>query len=146
MLLAPTSDPVHFTGPAEAVTIAVFAEPSALGGGLAGVAASRLGTVMLPIGVARIGNEHLAATAAFASARRAAHREPHLVRELTGRKRKRRPARRRNRKKEEEIYEEVREENPAEENGISNRHFSTTFIPPLTAAKKFHLFLHLDLH
>jgi len=134
MLLAPTSDPVHFTRPAEAVTIAVFAEPSALGGSLAGVAASGFRTVVLPIGGSRIGSEYSAATAAFTSDRAAAHREPHLVRELTGRKRKRRPARRRNRKKQEEIYEEVREENPAEENGILNRHFSTTFILPLTIA------------
>jgi hypothetical protein len=134
VVLAPDSNAVDFAGAAEAVAVAVFAQPPALGGGLTGFAASRLGTVTLPRGVARIGNEHWAATAAFASAWRAAHREPHLVRELTGRKRKRRPARRPNRKKEEEIYEEGREENPAEENGISNRHFSTTFIPPLTCS------------
>jgi len=132
MVLAPNSNAVDFAGATETVAVPVFAQPPALGGGLTGFAASRLGTVLLPLGIARIGNEHLAATAAFASARRAAHREPHLVRELTGRKRKRRPARRPNRKQEEEIYEEVREENPAEENGISSRHFSTTFIPPLT--------------
>jgi hypothetical protein len=35
-------------------------------------------------------------------------------------------------KKEEELSCEKSEENQPEENGISNRHFSTTFIPPLT--------------
>jgi len=73
MLLAPTSHAVHFAGAAESVAVAVFAEPSALGGSLAGLAASGLRTVVLPIGGSRIGNEHLAATAAFTACRPAAH-------------------------------------------------------------------------
>jgi hypothetical protein len=37
-------------------------------------------------------------------------------------------------KKEEKFWLRKREENQPEENGFSNRHVSTTFIPPLTQA------------
>jgi hypothetical protein len=73
MLLAPLSYALDFARPTEAVTVAVFAEPTPLSGGLAGLAASRLETVLLPIHRSRIGNEHLAATAAFTSGCPAAH-------------------------------------------------------------------------
>jgi hypothetical protein len=73
MGLAPTPDPVHLVRSTELVAVAVFAEPTTLGGGLAGLAARRLKTVLLPIDCSRIGNEHLAATAAFTSGCLAAH-------------------------------------------------------------------------
>ena len=64
-----------FLGAAEGVAVAVLAQPAALAGGLAGTPAIRLGTVLLPIGGAPVGQEQPTATKALASAWRAAHRE-----------------------------------------------------------------------
>jgi len=54
-----------------------------------------------------------------------------------GRKRKRTTEPIPDRKKEEELYVEEREENPAEENGISNRLLPPLFIPPLTGVPRW---------
>ena len=133
MALAPALDAADLVRSAEVVAVAILAQPPSLGGGLTGLPASGLATVVLAICGPRIRNEKLRATVAFASGLRLAHRELHLGDAPQGRKRKRRPERTRKRKKQEELYSEVREENPTEEEGISNRHLSSTFIPPLTA-------------
>jgi hypothetical protein len=88
MTLAPELDAAHLVGTAEVVAVARFAQPSPLAGGLAGPPTIRLGTIVLAGFVARIGNEKLGATAAFASGVLAAHREAHLKEAQPGRKRK----------------------------------------------------------
>jgi hypothetical protein len=84
MTLTPQLDATDFIGPAKMVSVAMFAEPALLAGGLAGLSASGLGTITLAIQGPRIGDEELRATAAFASAQRAAHREPYPVDPGTG--------------------------------------------------------------
>ena len=132
MTLAPALDAANLIRSAEVVAVAIFTHPPPLAGRLTGVPTSRLGTVALAIFSPRIGMEELAATAAFAAGQRAAHRVRHFGDARPGRKRKRRTGSRPNRKKEAELYEEVREENPTQENGISIRLLSPTFIPPLS--------------
>jgi len=88
MTLAPEFDAEDLVGSAEVVSVAGFAQPSLLAGGLAGLLTSGLGTIVLAALVTRIGNEKLGATAAFASGLLAAHREPHLKEAQPGRKRK----------------------------------------------------------
>ena len=67
-------------------------EPSSLlTGCVTGLPTSGLRTVVLPGFVIRTGNEMLAATAAFASDRLAAHCEPHLKETQLGRKRNFKP-------------------------------------------------------
>ena len=100
MALAPQLDPLDLVSSAEVVTVAVLAEPPPLAGCLTGLSASERGTVALAIFGARIGNEQLGATAAFASGLRAAHREPDPGEQRVGRKPKRRTGRKRNPKKE----------------------------------------------
>ena len=76
--LAPALDPLDVGGSTEVVAVAALAQPTPLTGGLAGLPAGGLGTVVLAIRAARIWNEEGAAAAALTSARRAAHREPTL--------------------------------------------------------------------
>jgi hypothetical protein len=114
----------------------MLAGPPPLADPLTGLSAGRLRTVALAIFGPRIGKEELAATAAFTSGRRTTHGALHFGGARPGRKRKRRSGSTPNRKKEEELCEEEREENPAQENGISNRLLSPTFIPPLRASRK----------
>ena len=132
MVPPPGLDTLNLVGSAEVVAVAVLVCPALLTGLLTGVAAGRLRTVALTIDGSGIGTEELAATATFASDRRATHRARHFGDAGPGRKRKRTTQRTPDRKKEEELYAEEREENPAEENGISNRLLSPTFILPLT--------------
>lgn len=73
MVLAPQLNAADLGGSPEVIAIAVFAQPPALTGGLAGLAASRIRTVTLAILGPRIGNEKLAATAAFASSLSTVH-------------------------------------------------------------------------
>jgi len=132
MVPPPGLDTLNLVGSAEVVAVAVLVCPALLTGLLTGVAAGRLRTVALTIDGPGIGGEELVATAAFASDRRELHRPRHFADARPGRKRKRTTEPIPDRKKEEELYVEEREENPAEENGISNRLLSPTFIPPLT--------------
>ena len=132
MVPPPGLNATDLVGSAEVVAVAVLACPPALTGLLTGVAAGRLRTMALLIDRPGIGSEELTATAALASDRRAAHRARHFGAARPGRKRKRTTQRTPDRKKEEELYAEEQEENPAEENGISNRLLSSTFIPSLT--------------
>jgi hypothetical protein len=131
MTLAPQLDAADFVGSAEMVSVAIFAEPASLAGSLAGQTASGLETVALAILGPRVGNEKLGATAAFTSGQRAAHRKPYPRNPRTGRKSKKKTGRKRNPKKEEKIQSEMPEENPSEEDPISNRQLSLIFISPL---------------
>jgi hypothetical protein len=75
MVAPPLLDTPDLVGPAEGVTVAVFAQPPPLTGSLAGVPTIGVGTVLLAIDGSRIGNEEFIAATALASARRMAHRE-----------------------------------------------------------------------
>jgi hypothetical protein len=94
MVFAPQLNAAHLGGSPEMIAVAVLAQPPALTGGLAGLAASRIRTVTLAILGPRIGNEKLAATAAFTSSLSTAHGEPQLEATAPGRKPKRTTARR----------------------------------------------------
>ena len=94
MALAPKLDAANLIGSSKVVAVASLAQPPSLAGGLTGLLASGLGAIALAVSGPRIGKEKLGATTAFASALRAAHREPDLEGVPTGRKRKRRMARR----------------------------------------------------
>src|SRR5438128_2295095 len=102
MTLAPELDAADLVGSPEVVAIAGLAQPAPLTGCLAGLSTRGVRTIVLAALVTRIRNEQLGARPAFASGLLAAHCE------LSSKKRS------------------------GEENGISNRQFSSTFIPPLT--------------
>jgi hypothetical protein len=103
MELSPGLHPFHGARAAEVIAVAVFAEPAALAGDLAGLLAFRVRTISLPIRRARIRKKKSAAMTAFTPGGRAAHDEPKLRRIQESRKRKRRPPRKRSQKKEEEL-------------------------------------------
>jgi len=132
MALTPALDAANFLRSAKEVSVAVLAQPPPLTGPLTGLSASRLKTIALAIFSPPIRNEKLAATVAFTSSVRAAHRPPHFGAAPSTRKRKREDPRRSDPKKEEELYEEEREEKSTEEDGNPKRQLSHTFIPPLT--------------
>ena len=66
MSLAPRLDPLHVKRAAKVIAVGPFVQPASLTGRLAGPAASRLGTVMLALVIAKIREEKLAATATLA--------------------------------------------------------------------------------
>jgi len=103
MELAPGLHPLHGARAAEVIAIAVFAEPTALTGELAGLPTIRVRTKPLPIGSPRIRKKKPAAMTAFTPGGRAAHGAPSLRRIQKSRKRKRRPPRRGGPKKEEDL-------------------------------------------
>jgi hypothetical protein len=103
MAPAPELDAANLVGSAKVVAVARLAQPTPLTGRVTGPSTNGLGTIVLASLVTRIGDEKLGATAAFASGRVAAHREPDLEEAQSGRKSKRRIRRTRNPKKEEEI-------------------------------------------
>jgi len=132
MGLAPQSHTLDVVGASKVAPSEGRAQPSALVGQFPGLAAGGFTAVVLVAGVAVIGKEKLAATPALTSLRSQTHRElkpPRTQREL---KRNSRREEGPGRKKEEAIWREVAEENPAEEEGISNRRIYSNFIPPLT--------------
>ena len=132
MPLAPQLHAPDLLSSAEVVSVAGFTQPPPLAGHLAGLAAGRLGTVVLAIGRACIGKKQLTATTTFASGWRAAHRAPELAATQSGRKSKRRATEHEVGRRKKTLRVKVPEENPPEENGISNRQLYTTFIPPPT--------------
>jgi hypothetical protein len=89
MALAPKLDAANLIGSSKVIAVASLAQPPSLAGGLAGLLASGLGAIALTVCGPWIGEKELRATTAFASALRAAHREPDLEGVPTGRKRKR---------------------------------------------------------
>jgi hypothetical protein len=103
MELSPGLHPLHGTGSAEVIAVAVFAEPAALAGELAGLLTFRVRTISLPIRRARIRKKKSAAMTALSPGCRAAHDAPNLRRIQESRKRKRRPPRKRSQKKEEDL-------------------------------------------
>ena len=103
MAAPPGLDTLNFVGSAEVVAVAVLVCPALLTGLFTGVAAGWLRTVALTIDGPGIGSEELAATAAFASDRRAVHRPRHFAEARPGRKRKRTTEPTPDRKKEEEL-------------------------------------------
>jgi len=128
---------LHSARSAEVIAIAVFAQPSALTGDLAGLLAFRGRTIPLTVESPRIRKKKPAAMTAFTPGLRAAHGEPNLRRIQESRKRKRRRRQSEVRRRKKNFQCEVVEENALEENGISNRLFSSTFIPPLTLGQSF---------
>jgi hypothetical protein len=103
MELSPGLHPLHGARAAEVIAVAVFAEPAALAGELAGLLTFPARTIPLPIRSARIRKKKPAAMTAFTPGWRAAHEEPKLRRIQESRKRKRRPPRSRSQNKEEEL-------------------------------------------
>ena len=134
--LAPQLHSPDLIGSAEVVSVAGFAQPSPLTGRLTGLAAGGLGTVVLAIRGACIRKKEVTATTTLASGWRAAHRAPEFAAVGSGRKSKNqkedRPEHGMGRRKK-SFRVKLREENPPQENGISNRRFFSTFIPPLTS-------------
>jgi hypothetical protein len=92
MELSPGLHPLHGARAAEVITIAVFAEPTALAGELAGLLTFRVRTIPLPIRRARIRKKKPAAMTALSAGWRAAHDEPKLRRIPERRKRKKKTA------------------------------------------------------
>ena len=74
MGLAPCAHTLHLFGTAEVISVAGLAQPAALAGRLAGVAATGLAAVMLTLPVAVIRQEQLAATSALPSLGLQTHR------------------------------------------------------------------------
>ena len=132
MELSPGLHVLHGARSAEVIAIAVFAQPSALAGDLADLLAFRSRTIPLPVDSPGIRKKKPAAMTAFTPGLRAAHGEPNLRRIQESRKRKRRRRQSEVRRRKKNFQTEVVEENARQENGISNRLFSSTFIPPLT--------------
>jgi hypothetical protein len=103
MELAPGLHPLHGARATEVIAIAVFAEPAALTGALAGLLTFRVGTIPLPISGPRIRKKKPMAMTAFTPGGSAAHGAPNLRRIQKKRRRKRTQRRRRSPKKEEEL-------------------------------------------
>ena len=132
MGFAPLPDPLHVGRVPEVISIGRPAKPAPLAGGLAGATAIRGAAVKLASPVMGLRREEETAAPALAAAGREIHRAPR-------RKKTRRAGQSKNlqppRRTEEEGRKNLRlkaEENPQEENGISNRQDYPTFIPPLT--------------
>jgi hypothetical protein len=102
MELSPGLHPLHGAGSAEVIAIAVFAEPAALAGELAGLLTFQARTIPLPIRCARIRKKQSAAMTALSPGFRAAHDEPNL-RRIQGPRKRKRPPSRRSQKKEEKL-------------------------------------------
>ena len=66
MGLAPRLDALHVKRAAKVIAVGPLVKPALLTGRLAGLAASRLGTVVLALVIAKIREEKLAATATLA--------------------------------------------------------------------------------
>src|ERR1700752_3046474 len=131
MSCTPLPNAAGVVRPPEVIAVGRFAQPAALTGQFAGLPTSRLAAVVLVMLVAVIGEEKIAAAAAFTSLGPQGHRGPKRPR--PGRKEKPN-ARSPGTKKEEDLSAEVRKKNPPEENTISNRRRYCIFIPPLTGA------------
>jgi len=132
MGFAPLPDPLHVGRVPEVVSVGRLAQPAPLTGGLAGAAASRSAAVELAAPVMGPGREEKIAAPALAAAGRENHRAPSRKKTRRAGQSKKLPPPRR-------IEEEGRknlglkaEENPREEDGISNRQDYPTFISPLT--------------
>jgi hypothetical protein len=136
MSLAPVPDALGVVSVQEVMAVGGFGQPAALAGPFAGLAAGGFAAVMLAVPVAVIGEEKLAATAALTSLRSRTHRESKPSRPRSELKPNATGQEGPGAKKEEGIGREVAEENPGEEEGISNRRIYTTFIPPLTSTNR----------
>src|SRR5215813_4103917 len=132
MSLTPLPNTLGVVGPAEVIAIGRLVQPSSLAGQFAGLSARRLAAVMLMMLVAVIGEEKIATTVALTSLGLQGHRG--RKRPRPGRKEKPNARRGRRTRNEEgrRAFSRSSEENPAEENTISNRRCYCIFIPPLT--------------
>ena len=99
------------------------APPSALAGLFTGVLASGLAAVMLPVLVAAIGEEKLAATTALTSVRLQDHLAPKPKRSGEKLNENRRSEEEPKGRRKKSFLSEEPEENPREEKAISNRRF-----------------------
>jgi hypothetical protein len=117
MGLAPGPHPLGPFAIAEVGKVLGFTIPSPLAGELAGRAAIGLAAVMLMLPVPVIREEERAATAALASLRLWAHREPKPTQPPPESKPKQRGRRTAKRKKQEKLSGEEPEEKPREEDG-----------------------------
>jgi hypothetical protein len=132
MSLSPLPHALDIFGTAEVTPPKGRAPPTALIGPFPGLTAGGLFAVVLALGVAVIGEEELAAAAALTSLRSQTHCESKPPRSRSELKPNSRMEEGPGGKKEEGIWREVPEENPGQEEGISNRRNYTISNPPLT--------------
>jgi len=134
MFLAPVSHAADCFVATEVFSTELGAPPMTLTGHLAGLMTGWSRTVMLVMPVTRIGREERPATTAFAPAWFATHRGPRR-KKTSGRSNQKNGTEenpRRRRKK--SFQSEQPKKTQSEEDGVSDRRFSGTFIPPLTPA------------
>lgn len=130
--LCATAGPAGGLGVAEVISIGWLLEPAPLTGGLAGTAAIRRRAIKLAIGIVAARREENVAAAALALVVLGAHRAPSRKKIQAPLQSKTAPGRNKEGRR---VFAVEEEENQPEENGFSNRHVSTTFIPPLTASE-----------
>jgi hypothetical protein len=123
MGLAPLPHMLGVFRAVEVVATEGSAPPSALAGLFAGVLASGLAAVMLPVPVAVIGEEKLAATAALTSLRLLTHRGSKPPRSRKELKQNQPKGRRASREEGRRILGRSSGRKSREEKGISNRRF-----------------------
>ena len=132
---APLLDPLDVLVVAEVISIGWLLEPAPLTGGLAGAAAIRRRTIKLAIGIVAVRCEEDVTAAALSLVVLGAHRAPSRKKIQAPLQSKTALGKIGRTEEGRRVFALEAEENQPEENGISNRHDSTTFIPPLTLGK-----------
>ena len=129
---APLLDPLDVLVVAEVISIGWLLEPAPLTGGLAGTTAIRRRTIKLAIGIVAVRREEDVTAAALSLVVLGAHRAPSRKKIQAPLQSKTALGKIGRTEEGRRVFALEAEENQPEENGISNRHDSTTFIPPLT--------------
>jgi hypothetical protein len=132
MGLSPLPDALDVVGTSEVIAVAWLAQPAALTVGLAGPAALGSRTEKVATGIMPVGREEFCAAAALASGRRGTHRPPSRMKTKPATESKTASGRRQKCEEGRKVFARNPEEDHPEEDGISNRRFSATIIPPLT--------------
>jgi len=135
MGLAPLPDPLDVGRTSEVIAIGGLVQPATLTVGFTGPAAIGGQTEKLALGMMPVGREEFFAAAALASGGLGTHREPSCKKMKSATESESAPGRRQKGEEGRKVLAPNPEENHPEENGISNRRFSTTFIPPLTPVR-----------
>ena len=138
---APLLDPLDVLVVAEVISIGWLLEPAPLTGGLAGTTAIRRRTIKLAIGIVAVRREEDVTAAALSLVVLGAHRAPSRKKIQAPLQSKTALGKIGRTEEGRRVFALEAEENQPEENGISNRHDSTTFIPPLTIKKWFKNFI-----
>lgn len=121
---------------AEVIAIVLFAGPPPLACPLARLLAAGGRTEFLPPDIAVIGKKECAAATALPPSGLAGHATQISEEKPRIEPRKRGTKKREIRRRKKSFQHEVRKKIQPEEDGISNRRFSSTFIPPLTEGRE----------